>query len=218
MCQVESSSSSSSSSSIEVTSSIAIRLAQVVVNLCSKQNKKVLCVSPFYGRNVNINLLDYGERLGTYMSCSETSYHVACVLLERLFLKDSSYFCERAAHKLLFASVLVGLKWTEDFFYDNYYYANIGGLALKETNYLESEFLKALDFGTFVNEQDFFRAKMTLANPSLVMINLFVESNQNCSYSLNISEKPISSSTNDLEDDENCNDMTAFSVAEFVVG
>eukprot|EP00298_Acanthocystis_sp_HF-20_P020045 c2461_g1_i1.p1 GENE.c2461_g1_i1~~c2461_g1_i1.p1 ORF type:complete len:205 (+),score=50.23 c2461_g1_i1:86-700(+) len=151
---------------------ISIRLAKFMKNLCfNRTNKLNNSDSPFCGRSVNINILDYGERLGDHMNCGEIAYITACALLERLYFKNPSLFTERTAHKLMFASVLVSLKWSEDMFYLNSFYSNVGGLAVKETNYLEIEFLKALDFKIFISEEEYEKAQKVLSNTSTVITN-----------------------------------------------
>lgn len=47
---------------------------------------------------------------------------------------------------------MIAIKWHDDEYYKNEYYAKIGGINAKEMNALESEFLKLMDFRLFVDQ------------------------------------------------------------------
>jgi len=49
-------------------------------------------------------------------------------------------------------SILLAIKFAEDFYYDNGYYAKVGGLAHRELNNLEVEMLQLLDFRLFIDD------------------------------------------------------------------
>jgi hypothetical protein len=53
-------------------------------------------------------------------------------------------------HRLFIASVLIAIKYNEDDYYDNNYYAKVGGISLSEMNKLEFEFVKCCGFQFFV--------------------------------------------------------------------
>eukprot|EP01033_Poteriospumella_lacustris_P002920 gene2920-2132_t len=46
---------------------------------------------------------------------------------------------------------MVAAKYHDDLFYNNAYFAKLGGIPLPELNMLEVEFLKLLDFSMFVH-------------------------------------------------------------------
>ena len=52
-------------------------------------------------------------------------------------------------------SVLLAIKYHEDEYYSNEYYAKVGGVSLKELNNLEKEFLQLIDFSLFVDKRLF---------------------------------------------------------------
>ncbi|KAI5073575.1 hypothetical protein GOP47_0011588, partial [Adiantum capillus-veneris] len=49
-------------------------------------------------------------------------------------------------HRILITSILVSAKFLDDSYYDNAYYAQIGGVSTQEMNKLEWDFLFLLDF------------------------------------------------------------------------
>ena len=58
-------------------------------------------------------------------------------------------------HKLIIASMLVSIKYNEDDYFSNEFYAKVGGIRMAEMNKLEYEFLSLVEFNLFVNEDVF---------------------------------------------------------------
>ena len=48
---------------------------------------------------------------------------------------------------------MLAIKYNEDDYYSNKYYAKVGGINLDELNSLEYNFLILLDFDVFINEE-----------------------------------------------------------------
>jgi hypothetical protein len=55
----------------------------------------------------------------------------------------------------LYSSIILAIKYNEDDYYSNNYYAKIGGISLHEANRLEYEFLKLTNFNLFVTNELF---------------------------------------------------------------
>ncbi len=51
--------------------------------------------------------------------------------------------------------MLISIKYNEDDYYSNEFYAKVGGIRMTEMNKLEYEFLSLIDFNLFVNEDVF---------------------------------------------------------------
>ena len=52
-------------------------------------------------------------------------------------------------------AILIAIKYNEDDFYSNTYYAKVGGITLKEINNLESEFLSLINFNLWIDFEIF---------------------------------------------------------------
>jgi hypothetical protein len=50
---------------------------------------------------------------------------------------------------------MVAIKYYDDDYYKNEYYAKVGGLTLKEINQLEMEFLELINYELFINKEVF---------------------------------------------------------------
>lgn len=49
-------------------------------------------------------------------------------------------------NRFLLTSILVSIKYNDDDYYKNEYYAKVGGVTLSEINKLEEEFLELMDY------------------------------------------------------------------------
>lgn len=61
-------------------------------------------------------------------------------------------------------SVLVAAKFFDDHFYNNAYYARVGGVPSTEMNSLEVEFLMCMNYSLFVNEDTYDKYRRELTN------------------------------------------------------
>jgi hypothetical protein len=57
---------------------------------------------------------------------------------------------------------LLAIKYNEDDYYSNKYYAKVGGINLDELNSLEYNFLILLDFDVFIDEETYEKYKEKL--------------------------------------------------------
>lgn len=60
-------------------------------------------------------------------------------------------------HRLIITAVTVSTKFSSDFFYSNSRYSKVGGISLKEMNYLEVQFLILCDFNLLISIEEFER-------------------------------------------------------------
>ena len=58
--------------------------------------------------------------------------------------------------------MLLAIKYNEDDYYSNKYYAKVGGINLDELNSLEYNFLILLDFDVFIDEETYEKYKEQL--------------------------------------------------------
>ena len=68
---------------------------------------------------------------------------------------------------MLLASILVSIKFNEDDYYENSFYAKVGGIKLQEINNLESTFLNDLEFEIFIKPEIFENYKSHIMNELL---------------------------------------------------
>lgn len=103
-----------------------------------------------------VSIADYISRLRMYFFCSDSCFLVALIYMDRV-IKHHPHIqlCSLSCHRLFVAALIVTVKFYEDTYYSNAYYAKAGGLVLQEINELESGFLQLLDWKLIVEPHDY---------------------------------------------------------------
>ncbi|KAK4436403.1 Cyclin-U4-1 [Sesamum alatum] len=121
-----------------------------------------------------ISILCYMERIYKYAKCSPSCFVVAYIYIDRFVQKQPLLpITSFTVHRLLIASVLLSAKFMDDIFYNNAYYAKVGGISTAEMNLLEMDFLFGLGFqlnvspSTFQTYSSFLQREMLLQSPPL---------------------------------------------------
>nr|XP_043610485.1 cyclin-U4-1-like [Erigeron canadensis] len=114
-------------------------------------------ISAFHGlTRPTISIQSYLERIFKYANCSPSCYVVAYVYLDRFTQQQPAVSINSFnVHRLLITSVMIAAKFMDDMYYNNAYYAKVGGITTKEINFLEVDFLFGLGFQLNVNPTTF---------------------------------------------------------------
>ncbi|XP_075479210.1 cyclin-U4-1-like [Primulina tabacum] len=114
-------------------------------------------ISVFHGlTRPTISIQSYLERIFKYANCSPSCYIVAYVYLDRFTQRQPTLQINSFnVHRLLIASVMVSAKFMDDMYYNNAYYAKVGGISTREMNFLEVDFLFGLGFHLNVTPSTF---------------------------------------------------------------
>ncbi|KAI5060242.1 hypothetical protein GOP47_0024662 [Adiantum capillus-veneris] len=102
----------------------------------------------FHGMKApGIGVARYVERIYKYAHCSPSCFVVAYAYLDRFIHRHPGVpVTSLNIHRLLITSVMVAAKFLDDAYYNNAYYAKVGGVTTIEMNRLELEFLFTLGF------------------------------------------------------------------------
>ncbi|KAF6001409.1 hypothetical protein CCYA_CCYA13G3613 [Cyanidiococcus yangmingshanensis] len=113
--------------------------------------------SPFHASRIpNISVEAYFERIYTFAFCSKACYVIALLYLDRLSRRNASLrMTSFTAHRLIITAVMLAAKFFDDIFYNNAYYAKVGGLPLREMNALEVRMLRELAYQLNVSLEEF---------------------------------------------------------------
>ncbi len=112
-----------------------------------------------------ISLHDYAVRLFEFMYAEESTFIVAGLYLAKLFQLQPALFTHQSCHKLMISTCVVAAKFTDDVFYTNAYYAEVGGVRTSDICSLEKEVVKMLQWDLYVTPEMFSAAVATLSNP-----------------------------------------------------
>ena len=115
----------------------------------------------------NISIEEYLIRIQTYANIEKNTLILSLIYIDRLCKIASITLTYYNIHRILFISILISIKYNEDQYYNNKYYAEIAGVKLKELNTLEYAFLHKTQFRLFVNDETFKKYKLYLDNFNL---------------------------------------------------
>lgn len=119
--------------------------------------------SVFHSTRVpSISLQDYIRRIAKYSGCSPECFVLAVVLIDRYCTVTNIPISQRNIHRLYITAIMISAKLRDDIFYSNSYYANIGGVANRELNFLEVELLTRIQWITWVEPSLFTQYVMRL--------------------------------------------------------
>lgn len=90
------------------------------------------------------------------MKCTQESYVVALIYLDRVTaMKPELELSNYCIHRLFLTALIISVKFYEDKYYKNSYYARVGGISSNEVNTLEHEFLIYIEFALFVKSEEY---------------------------------------------------------------
>ena len=115
-----------------------------------------------------ISIKDYLLRIAKYASCSDECFVLALVYIDRIIQSNPSFVVNSLnIHRLLITSIMLAAKFFDDQYYNNAYYAKIGGVPCQEMNALEVEFLFIANFTLYVSTAKYSQYYSELSNHSI---------------------------------------------------
>ncbi len=112
----------------------------------------------------NISIEDYLKRIQMYSNMEKSTLIISLIYIDRFCNKAKITLTHYNIHRILFSSILIGIKFNEDNFYDNKYYAQIAGVKVKELKILEYHFIKLLNCELFVGRDLYDKYEVYLKN------------------------------------------------------
>ena len=95
------------------------------------------------------------DRIHKYASCSTECFILALIYIDRLIQRNSFVLSELNVHRVVITAVLLAAKFFDDAYYNNAYYAKVGGVHVSEMNSLEVDFLFRINFSLHVSPEVF---------------------------------------------------------------
>ncbi|CAO2824208.1 unnamed protein product [Amaranthus hypochondriacus] len=110
----------------------------------------------FHGsRAPPVSIQQYVDRIFKYAGCSPSCFIVAYIYVDRYLQQTKTFLTSLNVHRLLATSVMVAAKFVDDSFFNNAYYAKVGGISTSEMNKLEMKLLFSVDFRLQINVETF---------------------------------------------------------------
>lgn len=109
----------------------------------------------------------YLDRIHKYASCSNECFILALIYIDRLIERNNFLLTELNVHRVVITAILLAAKFFDDAYYNNAYYAKVGGVLLSELNGLEVDFLFRTNFSLHVQPEVFEKYKAELMAHSI---------------------------------------------------
>ena len=103
----------------------------------------------------NITLYEYLVRIQKYAVPEKNTLILSLIYIDRLCKLGNIVLTYYNIHRILFTAILLAIKYNEDEFFENNYYANIAGIKICELKVIEYNFFCICDFNLFVNDDIF---------------------------------------------------------------
>lgn len=114
-----------------------------------------------------INVEAYLERVQKYASCSNECFILALIYIDRLIERNNFLLTDLNVHRVVITAILLAAKFFDDAYYNNAYYAKVGGVLVSELNGLEVDFLFRINFSLHVSPEVFEKYKAELVAHSM---------------------------------------------------
>ena len=102
-----------------------------------------------------ISIYDYLKRIQQYTKIEKNILILSLIYIDRICLQGKLFLTYYNIHRILFGAILISIKYNEDEFYDNKYYAEIAGIGINELNSIEYNFINLCDYKLFVSDDLF---------------------------------------------------------------
>jgi len=134
----------------------------------------------------DVSIISYLERIRKYAKCSDCCFVISLIYIDRMIESCNVVLTSLNVHRLLITSIMLSAKFLDDLFYNNAFYAKLGGVSVTELNALEIEFLQKIHFSLYVSPESYSKylselrrftgtdhctPSSVVANPSLSLVN-----------------------------------------------
>ncbi|MCL7037710.1 hypothetical protein MKW94_021271 [Papaver nudicaule] len=139
----------------KVLSVLSLLLERVVAHneMLMETTKMKVTITIFHAvRAPSMSIQQYINRIFKYANCSPSCFVIAYIYMDRFLQHANVHLTSLNVHRLLITSVMIAAKFIDDSFYNNAYYAKVGGVSTAEMNKMEIDLLFSLDFRLQVTE------------------------------------------------------------------
>eukprot|EP00927_Polykrikos_kofoidii_P021147 TRINITY_DN2011_c0_g2_i1.p1 TRINITY_DN2011_c0_g2~~TRINITY_DN2011_c0_g2_i1.p1 ORF type:complete len:196 (-),score=25.58 TRINITY_DN2011_c0_g2_i1:93-680(-) len=103
-----------------------------------------------------MSIHDFLMRIARYFQCSSECFVLCLIYIDRIVMLHPGFpVCRLSIHKLILTAAMLAVKFFDDIYYSNAYYAKVGGVKPKEINLLETQFLRLIDWRLHVTPEQY---------------------------------------------------------------
>ena len=90
-----------------------------------------------------------------YANPEKNTLILSLIYIDRLCKLGNIVLTYYNIHRILFSAILLAIKYNEDEFFENNYYADIAGIKVLELKFIEYNFFCICEFNLYVNDDTF---------------------------------------------------------------
>jgi len=109
----------------------------------SRQNPSKVTLQYFFGR------------IRRYSQLEKSTLIIILIYIDRVCITSGIILNPHNIHRLILGCLILAIKYNEDVYYNNEYYAKIGGVPLDEINTLEYKSFELIDQNLFISDDIF---------------------------------------------------------------
>ena len=134
-----------------------ITMADLLIDICEESSKDKdtnnKLIKPFLSKKIpSISIEKYLVRLVSHSKMEISTLILILIYIDKICKNNKFRLNYFNIHKLIVTSMLISIKYNEDDFFSNSFYAKVGGVSITELNHLEYEFLSLIDFDLYVDD------------------------------------------------------------------
>ena len=149
-----------------------ITMADLLTDICEESSKDKdtnnKYIKPFLSKKIpSISIKQYLERLLSHTKMEISTLILILIYIDKICRNNNFRLNYFNIHKLIITSMLVSIKYNEDDYFSNKFYAKVGGVSKNEIDTLEYAFLILIDFKLYVSEELFQKYSDYIQNTNL---------------------------------------------------
>ena len=103
----------------------------------------------------SITIYEYLIRIQKYANPEKNTLILSLIYIDRLCKLGNIVLTYYNIPRILFSAILLAIKYNEDEFFENNYYADIAGIKALELKFIEYNFFCICEFNLYVNDDTF---------------------------------------------------------------
>jgi len=184
-------------------------LSYVFIQLCKRNDpvrqngERSLCGFNSIGA-FPMEIKDYLIRIANYTNCSNESLIFSLIYIDKLIAKNPRFMVtSQNVHRLVLTSIVIAVKFYDDHFYTNSFYAQVGGVSSRSLMRLEMLFIHEIEFELSVEKSlysKYFRSlKRAVLNKPSTRLKLATKSSEAAGHSASSVSKLVSNNISYVE-------------------
>ena len=136
----------------ELLEEISSVLETIIRQNKNSKNSENKYIEIFSTQDPSISIYDYLDRIQKYLNINNSTIILSLIYIDRICKEKGIKLRKNNIHRILFTSIVISIKYNEDKFCKNSFYAKVGGISAKELTKMENAFLKLIEFKLFVSD------------------------------------------------------------------